>query len=99
MSKSHTFNVTVQVDVQNAEDIQQAREAVFSLLSAPKSEPKKTGRPSSSAPKPKATVTGIQIPLPDSPPQPTKVTVLPDVNVFSFTHPSAPQIEVTESSP
>jgi hypothetical protein len=54
-----TLQVTVQVDVQNAENIQQARESVFALLSAPKESKSRKGRPASG---PKATVTGVQIP-------------------------------------
>lgn len=56
-----TLQVTVQVDVQNAENIQQARETVFALLSAPKESKSRKGRPASG---PKATVTGVQIPSP-----------------------------------
>ena len=55
-----TLQVTVQVDVQNAESIQQARESVFALLSAPKESKSRKGRPASG---PKATVTGVQIPV------------------------------------
>lgn len=55
-----TLQVTVQVDVQNAESIQQARESVFALLSAPKESKSRKGRPASG---PKATVTGVQIPI------------------------------------
>ena len=54
-----TLQVTVQVDIQNAESIQQARESVFALLSAPKESKSRKGRPASG---PKATVTGVQIP-------------------------------------
>lgn len=60
-----TMRVTVDIDVQNAENTSEAREAVFSLLSSPKSETTKRGRPSSSN-KARAIVTGIQIPQPES---------------------------------
>lgn len=90
-----TLQVTVQVDVQNAESIQQARESVFALLSAPKESKSKRGRPTVG---PKATVTGIQIPSTNdtfavtstrcSSPSPMEVRSFPEI-----------QVEVTETTP
>jgi hypothetical protein len=80
-----TLQVTVQVDVQNAESIQQAREAVFALLSAPKETKSRKGRPTASA-QTKATVTGVQIPVA------MRFEDLPKQQDLS-------RIEVTETSP
>jgi len=78
-----TLQVTVQVDVQNAENIQQARESVFALLSAPKETKSRKGRPAAG---PKATVTGVQIPV---------AMRYEDL----LKQPGLSNVEVTESSP
>ena len=77
-----TLQVTVQVDVQNAESIQQARESVFALLSAPKESKSRKGRPASG---PKATVTGVQIPM--------------AMRLEEYTKPLDQKVEVTETTP
>lgn len=56
MSQNYRVRVTVELDVMNAECESQARQTVFSLLSASASPSK--GRPASG---PRATVTGVTI--------------------------------------
>lgn len=79
-----TLQVTVQVDVQNAESIQQARESVFALLSAPKETKQRKGRPTATA-QTKATVTGVQIPV--------------QVDFGSIPRTSGCDVSVTETTP
>ena len=93
-----TLQVTVQVDVQNAESIQQARESVFALLSAPKESKSRKGRPASG---PKATVTGVQIPVHGGTTTRTRSLTLPDSNEIDIARMEMQKElrEVTETTP
>ena len=84
-----TFQVAVQVDVQNAENIHQARESVFALLSLPKETKQRKGRPTATL-QTKATVTGVQIPM--------QITIQQEKN-YICDHETKTLREVTETTP